>query len=122
MFLFERFLAAIMKCDYCSTSGAVTLLECHPLGSQTFVPLAGQRFVAVVAPPGAEVKAENVQAFLTDGRQSVHYHAGTWHHPLLNLTRHQEFLVIDREGPGDNCEEVTLDPPWLLDENGLPNL
>ena len=38
----------------------------------------------------------------------VNYHAGTWHHPLLALDGISDFLVIDRAGPGNNCDEVEL--------------
>jgi len=39
----------------------------------------------------------------------VHYHKGVWHHFLLVLEE-SDFLVIDRIGPGDNCEEIALAP------------
>jgi ureidoglycolate lyase len=83
---------------------AITLLERHPLGSQAFVPLSQQPYLVVVsespdAPP---------RAFLARDGQGVNYHAGTWHHPLLALDEVSDFLVIDRGGPGNNCDEITL--------------
>ena len=90
------------------------LVERHPLGSQAFVPLAGQRFVVVVAPPGESVELADLQAFVTNGRQGVNYRRGTWHMPLIGLETGQEFLVIDRDADQPNCDEHTLDEAVLL--------
>lgn len=87
----------------------VRRLERHALGSQCFVPLAGQRFVAVVAPAGDPLDAGAIRAFLTNGRQGVNYRRGTWHHALLAFGSAGEFLVIDRAGEGVDCEECPLD-------------
>lgn len=83
-------------------------LERHPLGSQAFMPLHGERFIVVVAPPGEAVDPARVRAFVTDGRQGVNYRAGTWHaiHSVLDVEG--EFLVVDRGGAGDNCDEFSL--------------
>ncbi|MCK0715126.1 ureidoglycolate lyase [Chromohalobacter sarecensis] len=87
----------------------LTLLERHPLGSQAFMPLHGERFIVVVAPPGERIEPDDVHAFVTDGRQGVNYRAGTWHaiHSVLDVEG--EFLVVDRAGEGNNCEEYPLD-------------
>jgi ureidoglycolate lyase len=81
------------------------MLERHPLGSQLFMPLSADPFVVVVAPPAAVPDREAVRAFLTNGRQGVNYRRGAWHHPLIALAAGREFLVIDRGGPGENCDE-----------------
>ncbi len=83
----------------------VRLLERHPLSSQLFMPLGPQPFLVVVAPAGDRIEPFSIRAFRTDGRQGVNYRRGTWHHPLIALDEGREFLVIDRGGPGDNCEE-----------------
>ncbi len=94
------------------------MIERHPRGSQAFIPLAPFPFVVVVAEPGEEVEASDLHAFVTNGRQGINYLRGTWHMPLIALEAGQEFLVIDRLGSGDNCEEsvfgeaVTLLAPW----------
>ena len=41
--------------------------------------------------------------------QGVNYAKGVWHHPLLALHDTSDFLIIDRSGPGDNCEERFLE-------------
>jgi ureidoglycolate lyase len=84
----------------------ITMLERHPLGSQLFMPLHGEPFLIVVARAGDRVEPANVQAFLGNGRQGVNYHRGTWHHPVIALRDPSEFLVLDRTGPGGNCDEV----------------
>lgn len=86
---------------------AIRMLERHPLGSQAFIPLSGDDWLIVVADrPGAGA----LRCFRASGQQGVQYAAGTWHHPLLVLAPEQDFLVVDRDGPGNNLEEVMLDP------------
>jgi ureidoglycolate lyase len=80
--------------------------ERHPLGSQSFVPIAGRPYLVAVAPPG-EFDPAAIRVFRAEGDQGVNYHKGTWHHFLLVL-EDGDFLVVDRAGPGDNCEEVEL--------------
>lgn len=89
----------------------VNRLERHPLGSQAFVPLdPAQRYLVVVASAIDAVP----RAFLATNGQGVNYRRGTWHHPLLALDRVGDFLVVDRAGPGDNCEEAALPQAWEL--------
>ena len=82
------------------------VFERHPLGSQSFVPLSGRPYLVAVAPPG-EFDPAAIRLFRAEGHQGVHYGKGTWHHFLLVLEE-DDFLVVDRAGPGDNCEEVAL--------------
>jgi ureidoglycolate lyase len=90
---------------------AVTMLERHPLGSQAFVPLdPATRYLVVVA----ESPQHTPRAFLAQQGQGVNLTRGTWHHPLLALDRRSDFLVLDRAGPGANCDEVVLAQAWRL--------
>ena len=89
----------------------VILLERHPLGSQAFVPLSQRPYLVVVA----EDPAALPRAFLARDGQGVNYRAGTWHHPLLALEETSDFLVIDRAGPGNNCDEVNLSTAFRID-------
>jgi ureidoglycolate lyase len=84
------------------------VFERHPLGSQTFMPLGGRPYLVAVAPAGAFDPA-GIRLFRAEGHQGVHYRKGTWHHFLLVLDD-SDFLVVDRVGPGDNCDEVELAP------------
>jgi ureidoglycolate lyase len=89
---------------------AVRMLERHPRGSQAFVPLSGMPYLVVVAPDPALPP----RAFLARGDQGVNFRRGTWHHPLLALESESDFLVVDREGGDDNCDEATLAQAWII--------
>ena len=80
--------------------------ERHPLGSQSFVPLSGCPYLVAVAPAG-DFDPARIRLFRAGPHQGVHYRKGVWHHFLLVLDE-GDFLVIDRAGPGDNCEEMEL--------------
>lgn len=84
----------------------VAMLECHPLGSQAFVPLGGQGWLAVVSDTPDD---KALRVFHCRGDQGLQYAAGVWHHPLLVLGDAQDFLVVDRAGEGPNLEEVFFD-------------
>ena len=86
----------------------ITMLERHPLGSQAFIPLLGNRFVIVVAPATDEPDPAQIRAFITDGKQGINYSRGVWHHPVLSLEGQDDFLVVDRSGEGNNCDEYFL--------------
>lgn len=93
----------------------VDMVERHPLGSQAFVPLAPCKMVVVVAPPGEAINAEDLRAFITNGRQGINYHRGTWHMPLIAFIAGQEFLIVDRGGVDANCEQHMLDETVMLE-------
>ncbi len=89
---------------------AVRMLERHPLGSQAFIPLdPASRYLVVVA--GTDLIP---QAFLALRSQGINLRRGVWHHPLLALDQVSDFLVIDRGGPGENCEERVLEREWWV--------
>jgi len=92
----------------------IEVLECHPLGSQAFVPLHREPFLVVVARAGAAPKSSEVTAFITNGHQGVNYHKGTWHHYLVSPLDGGQFLIIDRVGPGLNLQEHTLDTALVI--------
>lgn len=89
----------------------VRMLERHPLGSQAFVPLAGARWLVVVAASPQDPP----RAFLAEGGQGVQYRRGCWHHPLIALDAGGDFLVVDRIGPGSNCEEAATADEWHIE-------
>ena len=92
----------------------IRLLERHPLSSQLFMPLNAAPFLVVVAPRGEHVDRTSVRAFVTNGAQGVNYRRGTWHHPVIALRDRSEFLVVDRVGPGTNCDEFFFEGERLL--------
>lgn len=89
------------------------IFERHPLGSQAFVPMQGRPYLVAVAPPG-DFDPSAVRVFSAAANQGVNYAKGTWHHFLLALDAESDFLVVDREGPGDNLDEVELaEADWI---------
>ncbi|AWN34827.1 ureidoglycolate lyase [Methylobacterium radiodurans] len=90
-----------------------SLVERHPLGAQAFVPLDASPFLVVVCPDEGG-RPGRPQAFLTAPGQGVCYDAGTWHGVLTPIGAAQDFLVIDRGGPGVNLEEYVYEEPWTV--------
>jgi len=84
------------------------LMERHPLASQSFMPLSANRFLIVVAPATEELQVQELQAFIVAAGQGVNYARAVWHHPVLALDTETHFLIVDRDGPGHNCDEIDL--------------
>ena len=93
----------------------ILLMERHPLGSQAFYPLHERPFPLVVALPGTFPGAEGIRVFLTNGRQGVNLHPGVWHHYQITLGQDSDYIVFDRGGTGENCQEHRLTEEVLLD-------
>jgi len=93
----------------------VEMMERHPLGSQAFVPVSGRPYLVVVAAAGEAPGVEALRVFRARGDQGVNYARGVWHHPLLALGAVSDFIVIDRAGPGHNCDEATVADPVQID-------
>jgi ureidoglycolate lyase len=89
----------------------IRMLERHPLGSQAFYPLDQNDWLIVVS-SADKPDAGNLRLFKASGTQGVQYATNTWHHPLLILQPQQDFLIVDRDGPGDNLEEC-----WFADDD-----
>lgn len=84
----------------------VRMMERHPLASQAFFPLSEHDWLVVVCEDKAGAPDLNtLRCFRASGWQGVNYARGVWHHPLLVLAPSQDFLVVDRDGPGENLEE-----------------
>ncbi len=78
-------------------------LEYHPFGSQAFLPLDSIPFIVVVSPAADDPDLGELRAFVTNGKQGINYHLGTWHHVLLTPYAPMRFICVDRDGPGHNC-------------------
>lgn len=92
----------------------VTMMERHPKASQAFMPLSMRPYLVVVALRDTAPALADLRVFLCQGTQGVNYAKGVWHHPLLALEVTSDFLIIDRSGPGDNCDIVDLDQPGVI--------
>lgn len=95
----------------------ISMLERHPLGSQSFIPCNGVPFIVVVAPnqPDGAPDERALRAFLAHSDQGVNYLRGCWHHPLISLEREGDFIVVDRVGSGHNCDEITLSQIYQIE-------
>ena len=93
---------------------AIRMLERHPLGSQAFFPLSPDDWL-VVAAEGERPGAGDLRLFRARGDQGVQYGRGVWHHPLLVLAERQDFLVVDRRGPGENLELIEVEPGAVIE-------
>lgn len=99
----------------------ITVMERHPLGSQAFVPVTqstDDEYLVVVAPAG-EFDETKLKAFMAKGFQGVSYARGVWHHPLIALHRVSDFVIVDRIGEGNNCDEIELDGHFVLTQAAL---
>ena len=94
---------------------AVDMMERHPLGSQSFSPVSGRPFLVVVSEDQAGRPGRPL-VFFARGDQGVNYHRNVWHHPLISLDVASDFLVVDRDGPGNNLEEFFFDQPYVITE------
>lgn len=97
---------------------AITMMERHPLGAQAFWPLGGRDWLAAVAPDEGGTPGEPL-LFRVPADLGVCYAPGIWHHPLMALGAEADFLVVDRDGPGDNLEEAEYGAPWPLDASAF---
>ncbi len=94
---------------------AITMMERHPLGSQSFSPLSGRPFLVAVAEDLVGRPGEP-QVFLVPGDQGINYRRNVWHHPLMVVGAPSDFLVVDRDRPEDNLEEFSYDTPYMIRE------
>jgi ureidoglycolate lyase len=92
----------------------VRTLERHPLSSQAFYPLDARPFLIVVAHQSGPDSPGPIRAFRAAGNQGVNYRRNTWHHALLAIGAASQFLVVDRGGPGTNCDQHELAQPLLV--------
>lgn len=93
----------------------VDMMERHPLGSQSFSPLSPRPFLVVVAEDHGGTPAKP-RVFRAEGGQGVNYRANVWHHPLMALGEETDFLVVDRDGPGNNLEEYSYPALFVIEE------
>jgi ureidoglycolate lyase len=77
-------------------------LERHAQITQAFIPLNGDPFITIVAPPDAPLVGglpalDQTRAFLVPGDAAIQLHRGTWHENPLPLRDGQVFLVTSHQ-------------------------
>lgn len=88
----------------------IDMVERHPLGSQLFVPLGNHPYLVAVTDGTPPFEAADLSVFLVNDGRGVNYRKGLWHLPLCPLYAPGRFLVVDRGGPGENCDEFHFPP------------
>ena len=101
---------AIFKAAARDLAGPWKQLERHRLGTQTFVPLNGARYVVLVALGDEVPDASTLRAFTVSGHQAITLRAKTWHHGLLALES-GDFVVLERSADSVDCEMAQLAVP-----------
>lgn len=91
----------------------IGMMERHPFGSQSFSPLSGRPFLIAVSPDEGG-RPGRPQVFLARPDQGVNYRRNVWHHPLMAIGAVSDFLVVDRDGPGNNLEEHFFETPYRI--------
>lgn len=81
----------------------IDMMESHPLGSQAFIPMKETTFLCFVAPNGEKPDLNKIESFIIPPGLGINYKPGTWHFPLIS-TEDMNFLVVDREGSGNNLK------------------
>ena len=86
----------------------VRYMEQHFKHTQTFIPLGGKPFVAVMAPPNGKdtPDLDNVEAFLFDGSAGFNMKIGTWHEFPFVLSDNTELIVILRNETNRNLRKI----------------
>lgn len=104
---------ALFRAQARNPAGPWQTLERHRLGTQSFVPLGGARYLVLVALGENAPDITTLAAFVASGQQGITLRAGTWHHGLLALDA-GDFVVIERQAALPDCELATLAAPVQL--------
>lgn len=91
------------------------MVEHHPYGSQAFIPVRPSRFLVIVAPDEDGTPGKPL-AFLAGPGQGINYFKGTWHGVLTALDGVTDFIIVDRDGDGDNCVTYDYPEPYEVSE------
>ena len=62
----------------------IDMMEKHPLGSQTFIPMKETTFLSFVAPQGELPEIDKIESFIIPPNTGINYKPGIWHFPLIS--------------------------------------
>lgn len=82
------------------------LMERHPLGAQSFIPMNGVPMLVTVAPDEGG-KPGKIQAFVTQG-EGITIARNVWHGVLAPIEQNGLYAVVDYVGKRENLEECCL--------------
>ena len=88
----------------------LTFLERHFKHTQTFIPLSGKPFVAVLGKPNDDEMPDldKLQAFRFDGHSGFTMHIGTWHEFPFAIEKDTNVVVILREETTQNLSSDNI--------------
>ena len=89
------------------------MVERHPEGSQTFLPMTEHAFLVIVAPDENGTPGQPL-AFVTKPGQGLNFHRGIWHGVLTPLHAPGRFAVVDRIGDTQNLEEYWFEAKYVV--------
>jgi ureidoglycolate lyase len=107
-------------------------LERHMQLTQVFIPMNGDGFITIVAPPQAKevngmIALEEIRAFHVPGHAAIQIHRGTWHENPFPTKDDQWFLVTShaaltlghQKNPDEKLKALPLDLErrWFKDVN-----
>ncbi|TCZ60900.1 ureidoglycolate lyase [Roseicella aquatilis] len=94
-----------------------TTMERHEFSSQSFIPQEGGRWLAIVAPHGANGGPDmaRARAFLARPDQGVTYGASVWHHPFTVLDREARFVIVMWRDGTKGDEEFVQVPEFSVE-------
>lgn len=104
---------SLFHADIRSLPYELNLLERHPLGSQSFIPMDNSEYIVIVANDDNGVP-QTPLAFFASNTQSINIARNTWHGVLTPVSGSGLFAVVDRIGNGANLEECHLEKPFLI--------
>ena len=108
---------AVFRAQPSNPRGPWQQLERHRLGTQTFVPLAGARYLMLVALGNHAPLIATLAAFWVGGHQAVTLRAGIWHHGLI-APEGGDFVVVERASAAVDCDLAELNPAVVLAQAG----
>ncbi len=109
---------SIFKAEPRELPYTLDLVERHPDGAQTFIPMSEHPFLIIVASDDNGTPT-NIRAFVSNGAQAINFHRNTWHGVLTPLHAPGLFAVVDRIGTGPNLEEHWLETPLRIEGPSL---
>jgi len=92
-------------------------MERHEFSSQSFIPQASGRWLAIVAPHAVRGGPDmaRARAFLCAPNQGVTYKANVWHHPFTALDCEARFVIVMWRTGGAGDEEFVEVAPFTVE-------
>ena len=105
-----KIICSIARCNTASSLPfRIKVIERHPLGTQLFYPMFNGPILLVVGVQAQEPDPLTFEAFVSNGQQGINFHRNVWHIPLISLNEGEKYIIVDRDGPGNNCDFYHFD-------------